>query len=150
MNGRIIKQTIEQANLPLELPVAVTNIPIGLKFARLYCFTGTGWHENEGVQIGSFALHYVNGHTDNLPIRYGIHVRDCIARPALRDNDQPLEHGRVVWTGMNDHARELKGHLRLYLAAWDNPHRDEVVRSVDFVSTMSDSAPFLIAMTVEP
>jgi hypothetical protein len=54
-----------------------------------------------------------------------------------------------VWTGSNPFAREKGYQLRLYLTTIENPRPDEVVRSLDYVSAMSESAPFLIAITVD-
>lgn len=143
-------EEIRTAGLPFEFPQAATNIPVRMKLARLHCLLGTGWSERDGAQIGSFVLRYSDGRSEELPIRYGIHVRDCIAQPTLADDDRPLEHGEVVWTGMNDNARRLQGHLRLYVSTWQNPRPSEEVSSVDFVSTMTHCAPFLIAMTMDP
>ena len=40
--------------------------------------------------------------------------------------------------------------VRLYLMTCANPHPELTIESLDFVSTMTGSAPFLVAMTVEP
>lgn len=39
--------------------------------------------------------------------------------------------------------------LRLFKTAWDNPRPDAAVSHIDYVSTMTDCAPFLVALTVE-
>jgi beta-lactamase regulating signal transducer with metallopeptidase domain len=39
--------------------------------------------------------------------------------------------------------------IRLFKTAWKNPKPDKKVQSIDYVSTMSNCAPFLVAMTVE-
>ena len=132
------------------LPQAVTNIPVRLKFAQLHCFMGTGWWEDHGARIGTFVLHYADGQKEELAIRYAIHVRDCIAQAERADDDNPLEHAVVAWTGDNFFARSLSGHVRLYKATWENPRPEVEVRSIDFISTMTRCAPFLIAMTAEP
>jgi tetratricopeptide (TPR) repeat protein len=132
------------------LPEAVTNIPINLTFSQIHCFMGTGWREHEGAQIGTFILHYAGGQKEELPIRYAIHVRDCIAQPMPGEfDDNPLDRAVVAWTGLNLNAQRHSGHLRLYKSTWDNPRPDLEVRSLDFVSSMTHCAPFLIAMTVE-
>src|SRR5205823_1025171 len=133
----------------VELPRSVTNVPINLKFSQLHCFMGTGWSENEGTQIGAFVLHYASGQKEELPIRYAIHVRDCVAQPKPGElDDNQLERAEVVWIGQNLNAQRHSGHLRLYKATWDNPRPHIEVRSIDFVSSMTHCAPFLIAMTV--
>ena len=59
------------------------------------------------------------------------------------------ERSRVVWTGSNRFAREKGCSLRLYLTTIENPRPQEIVRSLDYVSAMSETAPFLVALTVE-
>ncbi|MFB3789439.1 MAG: hypothetical protein ACE15F_24030 [bacterium] len=44
----------------------------------------------------------------------------------------------------------VKNPLRLFKTTWDNPNPDTRVDSLDFVSSMTDSAPFLVALTIEP
>lgn len=55
----------------------------------------------------------------------------------------------VAWRSENEFTRELQGHLQLYRATWQNPQPEVEVRAIDFVSTMTDCAPWLVAMTVE-
>ena len=40
--------------------------------------------------------------------------------------------------------------LRLYLSSYENPRPDVEVVSIDYVSAMTQAAPFLVAMTIEP
>ena len=81
-------------------------------------------------------------------IIYGQDVWDWWWRP--EDAVQPTsERSRVVWTGSNPFAREKGFQLRLYLTTIENPRPQETVRSLDYVSAMTESAPFLIALTVE-
>jgi hypothetical protein len=40
-------------------------------------------------------------------------------------------------------------HIRLFKTSWVNPFPDEEITSIDYVSAMSDAAPFLIAITAE-
>jgi len=40
--------------------------------------------------------------------------------------------------------------LRLYKTTWSNPHPGKTISALDFRSTMTDSSPFLIAISTEP
>ena len=40
--------------------------------------------------------------------------------------------------------------VRLFKHTWMNPLPDTEIVSIDYESTMADSAPFLIALTAEP
>jgi hypothetical protein len=91
--------------------------------------------------------HYESGQEAS-PILYGQDVRDWWWRP-----ESPVEstsdRSRVAWTGSNPIAQEKGYKLRLYLTTIENPRPEEMVRSLDYVSAMKASAPFLIALTVE-
>ncbi|MBN2329714.1 MAG: hypothetical protein JXR73_21415 [Candidatus Omnitrophica bacterium] len=39
--------------------------------------------------------------------------------------------------------------IRLFKTSWNNPHPERKVNSIDYVSEMTDCAPFLVALTVE-
>ncbi len=43
----------------------------------------------------------------------------------------------------------MKGFLRLVKRTWDNPSPEVEVEPIDFTSTMTQCAPFLIALTLE-
>jgi hypothetical protein len=40
--------------------------------------------------------------------------------------------------------------LRVYKTTWNNPHPEKTISALDFRSTMTDSSPYLIAITMEP
>jgi len=63
---------------------------------------------------------------------------------------QPLENGIVAWTGANPSTKSQGQILRLYLSSYDNPQPDVQVTSIDYVSAMTEAAPFLVAMIIEP
>lgn len=129
-------------------PETATNISVGLKFSKLHVLMGVGWDIATGGTVGEFVLRYDDGHSERLPIQYGVHVKDWVNNPG--DSDDPIEHAEVVWTGQNQFAQFYKGHTRLYKSTWTNPRPGHEVRSLDFVSAMTDCAPFLVAITVEP
>jgi WD40 repeat protein/tRNA A-37 threonylcarbamoyl transferase component Bud32 len=86
--------------------------------------------------------------TQATEVLYGEDVQDWWFKPGEESKDQPGP-GRVVWRGSNPRASEEGQSLRLYLRTWDNPRPDVVVESLNYASALSESAPFLIAVTVE-
>ena len=83
------------------------------------------------------------------PLGYGNDLRDmrfprespleeAIPQPAWKDPEE--------WQGQK---KWLKEGSRLYRVTWRNPHPETPVESLDFVSAMSASAPFLIGVTTE-
>lgn len=125
-------------------PQAVVDIPVGRAFARLHVLHGTSPPETDGVVIGAYVLHYGDGQTEALPIIFGEHLRE-------RDSPPDIELGVpgsavVAWSGRNQDGSVR----RLYQTTYENPRPSLPVQSIDFVSTMTKSGPFLIAITVEP
>ena len=56
----------------------------------------------------------------------------------------------VAWQGPGKHTREHKDRVQyLYKMTWKNPHPEKVVQSLDFITTKTDAAPFLVAITAE-
>jgi hypothetical protein len=103
--------------------------------------------EEDGVEVARFVWHYDVGE-EATPILYGQDVRDRWWRP--EDAVGPTsDRSRVVWTGSNPESREQGCSLRLYLTTIENPRPGVWVRSLDVLSAMSDSAPFVIALTLE-
>ena len=57
-----------------------------------------------------------------------------------------LKRATQVWSAMNN----ARVRVRLFKHTWMNPLPDTEIVSIDYESTMADSAPFLIAVTAEP
>jgi hypothetical protein len=65
---------------------------------------------------------------------------------------------RIAWEGTNPAATDYRTdfpagepgkELRLFVATWENPRPDVEVTSLDLVSRETQSAPFVVAITVE-
>jgi len=132
-------------------------ISVGKTFTRLYILHGAQWAYTiidgvptasavDGALIGQYRLHYEGGTEAYIPIVLGEDVRDWWNR----DRSKTVTRGIVAWVGQNDATRQNNVGLRLYLAAWDNPHPEKKVVSIDFLRDgPSKAGPFCVAMTVE-
>ena len=157
-------------------PVRVDGIPVGRKINSLHALHATGWQVPQGTVVGAYVLHHEDGSQTEIEIVYGKHVLDwwSFTNVALDS-----ENTKIAWTGSNALARTIvpaqpqerladgasrlleniglkklaqaegRRCIRLFRSAWDNPHPRLEVESIDFVSKMTDSAPFLVAITVE-
>jgi hypothetical protein len=134
-------------------PAKVEGIRVNKTFKTLHLLHATGYGAGryfveDGTLIGKYILHYQGGKKVSLPIVYGTHVRDWWNW----DNYKPIKdkNSSVAWTGSNEYA-ELNGvTLRLFRTAWKNPHPDNKVLLIDYISTnTTDAAPFCIAMSAE-
>jgi hypothetical protein len=130
----------------VEFPRAVKDIAINRKGRRLHFLHGTAWSAEDDAVIGEYVLHFANGQTRSLPIIYQRNVRDWWVKkgdPALTDAD-------AAWTGETEAAHEQCYQVRLYRYTANDPLPNEEIQTIDFVSAMTESAPFLVALTVEP
>jgi len=101
---------------------------------------------DDGATIGRYVLHFAGGGEASLDIVFGSDVRDWWKST---DETKDLKTASVAWTGANPAADAAGTSVRLFKRTYDNPKPDEVIESVDFVSTKGPSAPFLIALTTE-
>ncbi len=58
-----------------------------------------------------------------------------------------VRDGKLVWV----HSSPELSHrdIGVYLMTWENPRPEQVIQSLDYESTMTDAAPFLLGITVE-
>jgi hypothetical protein len=128
------------------LPQQAKDIRINRKCRRLHFLQSTQWRVIDGSRIGLYLLHYAGGTTSELPIVYGQHARDWWSSGSEAFE---AKTARVVWKGSNAVAERQKSSLRIFESTYQNPYPERLIQSVDFVSAMTDSAPFLIAITLE-
>jgi hypothetical protein len=130
----------------LVLPEAVRNIPVGRKgkalhFLQAAAFIGT----TLGTKIGEYAIHYTNGETRTADLIYGENMLDWWVDPA----EGHVTKAEEVWYGANTATRSRGMQTRLIKYTWENPLPEIEISAIDFVSTVSNSAPMLVAITIE-
>jgi beta-lactamase regulating signal transducer with metallopeptidase domain len=127
-------------------PTAIKNIKIDRSFAKLHLLHACAGKETDGVVIAKIIVHYTDGLQREMKIAYGGQVRDWQFWDfePLNDSDSAM-----AWTGENLYVRAQKGSLRLYRTTWANPRPLSQVAGIDYVSTESRSAPFMVALSVE-
>ena len=127
-------------------PESQPGIKIGQKCKQLKMLHATGWSTEDGTTVGRYVLHYAGGGQGTLNIVYGVDTRDW-----WYSSNEPKEakSATIVWSGSNPATEAAGSTLRLFKRTYDNPKPDLMIESIDFVSTQSESAPFLIAVTLE-
>ncbi len=142
-------------------PIHARAISISRKCARLHLLHGASCVPQEedgamGVKIAALVLHYVDGSREEIPIRTGEHVLDWHG-PAYTSNARAEEirttapGTELAWLGSNPDLRRTRPaySLRLYKSTFANPRPELEIASVDYVSTVTRAAPFLVGLTVE-
>jgi WD40 repeat protein len=144
-----VRGVVQLAGRPLRqtapgFPKAVHGIPIAQTCRSLHFLHAAGWDERSGTRIGGYRIHYADGQELELPLVFGQNIDNWFPRnPARRlPSDATL-----AWSGKDPVSGGTK---RLFRVTWPNARPDAVIDSLDFFSDMTGSAPFLIAVTVEP
>ena len=140
---RGIVQLANHGPLEQSCPRQASGIVVGRKCRGIHFLHATGWGGSmaQGSVIGKYVLHFAGGQTRNIDIRYGEDLLDWWDQ--ANTGTRPI-HAKVAWSGKNDRSA-----IRLFETAWENSDPELELESLDFVSTMSPAAPFLIAVTVE-
>jgi hypothetical protein len=146
IRGRV---QLKGRKLPMPFPPRVDGIKVNQQCGRLHFLCGTvrGANTTDGTEIGSFEIHYADGQSKRIQIRYGEPVQDWLFDPTVQKGD-----AQVAWTGSigSLRASQVGGKLlRLYCLTWENPSPEVPIAKLDFVSALADAAPFLIAITLE-
>jgi eukaryotic-like serine/threonine-protein kinase len=142
LNGQLAKQD------GAEYPESIMGIRVGRTCRWLHFLQGTGWDAASGTEVGKYVLHYADGQQRELPIIFGRDLENWWfqgAPPEMNDPDGAV----TVWTGNNLKAANDGYSIGLYESTRTNPRPDVELESIDFVSSMSPAAPFLVALTVD-
>jgi hypothetical protein len=124
-------------------PEKIVGVKVRQNSRQLHFLHATGWRAPDGARIGAYVVHFADGRLQSIPIVYGEDVRDWNSG---NDDATQLKRATVVWSVLND----SKFRVRLFMSTWENPWPETEIVSLDYVSTMTEAAPFLVAITVEP
>jgi serine/threonine protein kinase len=136
---------VTQTNNPY--PASVEGIPVNRFCHRLHLLHGTVQNAGDQTIVANLVLHYADGSTGKCDIIYGQQVYDWWFEG---DSNPPLAgNTRIAWIGKNPIATSLGYRIRVFKTSFINPKPDVRIETVDFVSALTRSAPFLLALTEE-
>lgn len=148
LRGWVQLQGAQTKGAGYRFPQGITGIKVGRRCRRLHFLHATGWTlREEGTEIARYVMHLAEGQPSERLVRYGNDVRNFW----LIAGDPP-EHPEAVraWVGTNALTADKGISFRLYKSVWENPRPEVPVETIDYISTMTDCPPFLIAITAEP
>ena len=122
-------------------PKRVSLTAPAFKATRIHFLHGTVWPAPDGTHIADYVLHYSDHQQHVFPVLYGNDLRDWNIGS---DPNTPAPRGRVAWSGWQPPYA-----FRVYETTWTNPVPALDITGIEFVSQMSSSAPFLIAISVD-
>ena len=129
-----------------ELKPDVYGIPIGRKASGINLLHGAGWGGSEphGTCIGEIVVNYEDGETEIVQIRAGVHVRDWFL-PQYYERE--VSGGKIAWVHS---SKQVNGRdIGLYTMTWENPRPDAEIKTIDYRSTMTAGASFLLGVTLD-
>ena len=152
-----IRGLIQLANTSLreQFPERVDRIKVNRPCQKLHLLHGTGWNAPEGTTIARLILHYENGESRELSVNYGQHVLDWWKYPY---DKKEATDSVVAWLGSNGAVEAWRSQegftepifIQLFKTTWANPLPNVTITSIDYVSTLTEAAPFILALTLEP
>ena len=128
-------------------PQRIDGIPIARNCRRLHFLCATVCDSDEGDSVARLIMKFSDGKISEQALRYW----QNIAGWWTAHDEKPFPESVVVaWMGQNPTTRKFGIALRLYRVTWKNPRPEAMIESVSFLSTETDAAPFLLAITAEP
>ncbi len=130
----------------LNLSRDIKGIKIQYKGSKIHFLHGTSGSTREDKKIGMYVLNYKNGQTVSIPILYQRNIEDW----QVKQGDPVPTDADIAWTGESTASKEQGYKIQLYKYTVNNPYPDLEIQTMDFISEMTESAPFLVAITIEP
>lgn len=129
------------------LPEKVAGMPVGRAFRRVHILhANSGFGDPPGTTVASLVLHYADGGQAELEIQHRVNVLDFWDYKGQLPSDTNTV---IAWSGESPATVRRGLGVRLCRTTFENPHPRKRVETIDYVSAMAGSAPFLVALTVE-
>ena len=129
---------------------AVENLPVNRKFEVLYMLNGTAYAASEGDDVMSVLLHYADGTTGKLTIRYGTQTGDWWQLHSTTQVNATDPATKVVWRAEDPSVARYNKSMRFFCTPLVNPKPALEVKSLDLVSEKSQAVPLILALTTGP
>ena len=130
-------------------PEQVTGISVNGLCHRIHLLhANSAFTDPPGTVVARLVLNYRDGSRQDFAIRQNEQILDWWVWPSQKR--KPTDRNTVVaWTGQNPATAARGLGLRMFKTAFVNPHPDREVQTIDYVSGMAGSAPFMVGLTLE-
>ncbi len=124
----------------------VLGIPVHHSARRLHFLHAAQFGNHVGERAGTYRIHYTDGSTADLPLIAGRDIGEWWDGFQFSRCDA----GSLAWEGATAWSTRNEHRVHLYHRAWDNPHPDREIRSIDLIAEGYAVIPFVVALSVEP
>jgi hypothetical protein len=150
IHGIIQLEGVEWKKRGYHFPESVTGIRIDAKARLIHLLhANSAFADPPGTEVASVLLHYADGDQARFDIRQGIEVLDWWDWPAAPVKRPTGTNTIVAWRGSNPPAEHQGARIRLFDTTFINPSPEKEIQTIDYVSAMVGSAPFMVALTIE-
>jgi hypothetical protein len=150
VHGVIQLQGREWKQRGYKFPDKVEQIQVGTLGRKIHLLhANSAFADPFGTTVASLVLHYSDGESAQLDIRQGIEVLDWWEWPAAPIKRPSGTNTAVAWKGKNPPAEHQGAGIRLFETTFANPYPDKEIQTIDYLSAMAGSAPFMVALTIE-
>jgi hypothetical protein len=163
-------------NLGIAFPTAIKGIPISQKCRFLHILHGASFlrikvpsvpdekgfmpvlpeYETTNSAFALLVLHYADRTEAEIKIFSTKHLLDvwgpiCTSEVPARERCVSSPESELAWASAwaPKEKSELFNSVRVYKSRFENPRPDALVVSLDYVSTRTEAAPFLLGLTIE-
>jgi hypothetical protein len=125
-------------------PTEVNGIVVNQKAGQILLLAGTIFKAAQGAVLATLRVHFASGQIAELPLRYGREVAAAEDVSCVSERLYPTRPIPETAAGSEDVQYSLH---QVRLA---NPRPMDTIATIDFVSGLETSHPYILAMTLEP
>ncbi len=132
-------------------PTNVTGVKVGASSTKIHFLHATrpvpvrAPDMAVGTRVATYVIHYENGAAAEIPIIYGRDLKNWWFDPLKPEPGS----ARAAWEGENPASKAFQRKIRLFITSWQNPRKDQTIASLSLNSAMAETAPFVVAITIE-
>ena len=137
------------------LPSEILGVPLNMNAERLYFLHNSAW----GVPKFKYRVYYkedrakwIPGQPDpfvDVEVKPEENIADWWGVDAFERGDAMLNGASLAWSGYNARSRSIDRKIGVFQMAWDNPHPEKTIESIDIITTDPDGQGqvFIFAIT---
>lgn len=131
-------------------PEIVPGIAVNRKFQSLYICHGSYYKSPDDTPVAKVVFRYEDGSSFTNMLLFGDDILDW----KVSGREAPLRtpsgtNSSLAWIGGEFSPKE-KTPLRYCMTAFDNPHPNEAISTIDLISCKTRTVPFILGMTTGP